>query len=418
MDINKTVNGNIPIVTINTDKFKTFTLRITFRNELDVDTVTLRNILARMMIKRTKTYNTEAKLIQYLSEYYGAHLTYQTSKIGSSHLVHFTLEFVNERFIHEELDILENMSKLLNELLNTPFSYDENTVEYLEKEKRLYKNRLKSMMDNSMQRAYVNLLDEMFGGSAEGALSYGKIEDIDDITIDDIKRVHESMMSNDEMMILLCGNINDNTHESLERIYSRKDEIKLPFNTYKMDINKVLNYKVDHDDVEQSKAILGFKIDKENTSEMAVRILNTMFGGSASSYLFKHLREERSLAYQISSTVDIKNGLLFALAGVDHSRVKETEEHILIELEKFQNGDFTDEFLEETKNKILSDRQNSKDRSKALISIVYNEYLMDTNERQFIEKVNNITREDIIQAAKSVHIDTVYTLTGGQSDDS
>ena len=418
MDINKTVNGNIPIVTINTNKFKTFTLRITFRNELDVDTVTLRNILARMMIKRTKTYNTEAKLIQYLSEYYGAHLTYQTSKIGSSHLVHFTLEFVNERFIHEDLDILENMSKLLNELLNTPFSYDENTVEYLEKEKRLYKNRLKSMMDNSMQRAYVNLLDEMFGGSAEGALSYGNIEDIDDITIDDIKRVHESMMSNDEMIILLCGNINDNTHESLERIYSRKDEIKLPFNTYKMDINKVLNYKVDHDDVEQSKAILGFKIDKENTSEMAVRILNTMFGGSASSYLFKHLREERSLAYQISSTVDIKNGLLFALAGVDHSRVKETEEHILIELEKFQNGDFTDEFLEETKNKILSDRQNSKDRSKALISIVYNEYLMDTDERQFIEKVNNITREDIIQAAKSVHIDTVYTLTGGQSDDS
>lgn len=418
MDINKTVNGNIPIVTINTDKFKTFTLRITFRNELDVETVTLRNILARMMIKRTKTYDTEAKLIQYLSEYYGAHLTYQTSKIGSSHLVHFTLEFVNERFIHEDLDILENLSKLLNELLNTPFSYDEKTVEYLEKEKRLYKNRLKSMMDNSMQRAYVNLLDEMFGDSAEGALSYGKIEDIDDITIDDIKRVHESMMSNDEMMILLCGNINDNTHESLEKIYSRKEEIKLPFSTYKMDINKVLNYKVDHDDVEQSKAILGFKIDKENTSEMAVRILNTMFGGSASSYLFKHLREERSLAYQISSTVDIKNGLLFALAGVDHSRVKETEEHILIELEKFQNGDFTDEFLEETKNKILSDRKNSKDRSKALISIVYNEYLMDTNEHLFIEKVNNITREDVIQAAKSVHIDTVYTLTGGQSDDS
>lgn len=418
MDINKTVNGNIPIVTINTDKFKTFTLRITFRNELDVETVTLRNILARMMIKRTKTYDTEAKLIQYLSEYYGAHLTYQTSKIGSSHLVHFTLEFVNERFIHEDLDILENLSKLLNELLNTPFSYDEKTVEYLEKEKRLYKNRLKSMMDNSMQRAYVNLLDEMFDDSAEGALSYGKIEDIDNITIDDIKRVHESMMSNDEMMILLCGNINDNTHESLEKIYSRKEEIKLPFSTYKMDINKVLNYKVDHDDVEQSKAILGFKIDKENTNEMAVRILNTMFGGSASSYLFKHLREERSLAYQISSTVDIKNGLLFALAGVDHSRVKETEEHILIELEKFQNGDFTDEFLEETKNKILSDRKNSKDRSKALISIVYNEYLMDTNEHLFIEKVNNITREDVIQAAKSVHIDTVYTLTGGQNDDS
>src|SRR5699024_11421035 len=111
--------GNIPIVTINTNKFKTFTLRITFRNELDVDTVTLRNILARMMIKRTKTYNTEAKLIQYLSEYYGAHLTYQTTKIGSRHLVHFTLEVVNERFIHEEIAIVDNMTKLLNERLHT-----------------------------------------------------------------------------------------------------------------------------------------------------------------------------------------------------------------------------------------------------------------------------------------------------------
>ena len=418
MEIRNERLNNIPIVTIDTNKFKTFRLRVTFRNELDVNTVTARNLLARMMVKRTKTHNSEAALVQYLSEYYGAHLTYQTSKVGTSHLVHFTLEFVNERFIKEDLNILEHMSKLLNDVLTTPFSYDEETVKFLEKEKRLYKNRLKSMMDNSMQRAYTGLLKEMFGDKPEGQLSYGNIEDIDEITIDDIKKVHKSMMDTDEMMILLCGNIDDRSINLLQKIYDRENYVELPFNNYEVDLKKIVNYKVMHDDVEQSKAILGFRIDKDKTNEMSVRIFNRMFGGGASSYLFKHLREARSLAYQISSNVDVKNGYLFALAGVDHSRVKETEQHIIIELEKFQNGDFTTEFLEETKKKLLSDRENSKDRAKGMISIVYSENLTGLTDDEFKEKVESITREDIIEAAHSIHLDTVYTLTGGESDDS
>src|SRR5699024_12752076 len=61
----------------------------------------------------------------------------------------------------------------------------------------------------------------------------------------------------------------------------------------------------------------------------SARIFNRMFGGGAASFLFMNLREKLSLAYQIHSELDIKNGVLFAIAGVDFNRVKETEIHVM-----------------------------------------------------------------------------------------
>ena len=82
MKINETTVNNIPIIDIRTDKFKTFTIRISFRNTLDEKTTTIRNILSRMMIKRTKNLRTETELVQFLAKYYGAHLTEGTTKRG------------------------------------------------------------------------------------------------------------------------------------------------------------------------------------------------------------------------------------------------------------------------------------------------------------------------------------------------
>lgn len=418
MKINETTVNNIPIIDIRTDKFKTFTIRISFRNTLDEKTTTIRNILSRMMIKRTKNLRTETELVQHLAKYYGAHLTEGTTKRGDSHIVNFTLEFANERFIHEDLNIFNDLCEFLNDILTTPFEYTDEWQSFLDQEKRLHKNKLSLLMDSSMQRAYINMLNIMFKDEPNRHMSFGKIDEIDSITLEDIMKEHKKMMEEDEMAVLVVGQTTDNNIKSLEKIYSRDTYVKLPFNGFSGQVSNVINYQTDVEKIEQAKIILGFRIDKKQADMMSARIFNRMFGGGAASFLFMNLREKLSLAYQIHSELDIKNGVLFAIAGVDFNRVKETEIHVMKELEKIRNGEFTEEFLQESKNQFLSARLDSMDKPKGVIATLYGHFLAGIDFDYVDEQLSLVTKESVMNVAKHTHLDTVYTLTGDEPNGS
>nr|WP_280900372.1 insulinase family protein [Jeotgalicoccus pinnipedialis] len=249
-------------------------------------------------------------------------------------------------------------------------------------------------------------------------MSFGKIEHIDSITLDDIMREHKKMMKEDEMVILVVGQTSDEEVESLKKIYSRDNYVKLPYHGFDGQITNVINYQTDYEKIEQAKTILGFRIEKKQADMMSARIFNRMFGGSAASYLFMNLREKLSLAYQIHSELDIKNGVLFAIAGVDFNRVKETEIHVMKELDKFRNGEFTEEFLEESKNQFLSARLDSMDKPKGVIATLYGHFLAGVDFEYVDEQLSRVTRESVINVAKHTHLDTVYTLTGGETNES
>ncbi len=55
------------------------------------------------MIKQTDRLTSNAVLLEYLAEHYGAHLTSNVVKKGSDHIVKFSIEFVNDKFIMEDM---------------------------------------------------------------------------------------------------------------------------------------------------------------------------------------------------------------------------------------------------------------------------------------------------------------------------
>src|SRR5699024_7154123 len=143
----------------------------------------------------------------------------------------------------------------------------------------------------------------------------GVLEDIENITLEDIKDEHEEMMKNDEAVILIAGHLDEVTDDSPKGLITRDETIRLPYEGYSF---KEVTEKeqTDKESVEQAKLNMGFRADANSAEEkMALNVANQMFGGSATSYLFKNIREKESLAYQIHSQTDIKNGFLFVLAG-------------------------------------------------------------------------------------------------------
>jgi predicted Zn-dependent peptidase len=405
--------NNIPVVLVHTEQFKTITLRVQFRSRLSRERLTKRNMLSRMMVKWTARFNTESALLEYLAHHYGAHLTSNVTKKGRDHLVTFNIEFVNSKFVKENLNMLEAMTAVMNDVLHSPAHYTQDMEDFFLRERRLYQNRLKSMKDNRAQKSFETLLLEMFADEDYKYLSHGVLEDIDDITLNDVITEHHRMLTEDEVVISAVGNFDSDITKSLGTIMSHDEKVSLTYDKYPYKPVKEVTRKTDTQKIEQAKLNLGFRAEIAGPYErMAFNVLNQMFGGTASSFLFRNIREEKSLAYQIHSQVDMKNGYLFVLGGVDIGKVKMTEEAVLDELARLQNGDFDDDFVKEIKNMMKISREEAKDQPKALLTLVYNQSLLSDDAPSWEESLDAVDKALIIKMAGKITLDTVYVLTG------
>lgn len=420
--VEKKIINNVPIVKIYTEKFKTVVVSIYFRTPLTEQGATTRSLLSRMMVKRTSEHPTNAVLLEYLAEHYGAHLTSNVIKKGSDHLLKVSIEFVNDKFILEDMDMLGDITALLKDVLYTPFSYSEEDQAFFDREKRLLKNRLTSMKDNYAQRAFESLLETMFDDEPYRILSFGDIEVLEQLTLDDVKAAHADMMANNDMSILVAGKVDDKVFDALANIHQLEESKLYPYKGYPIQAPGDVKYKTTKSRIEQAKANLGFRVlYSEPGDVMALNVFNQLFGGSASSLLFTNIREKMSLAYSIHSQVDIKNGYLFVLAGVDNDNIKVFEDAVKRELKRVLDGDFDERFVEEIKRNMLSSRKESMDKPRGLISLNYNRLLRDqstTKEvKEWTEQLKAVTKADIINLASKIKLDTVYTLKGGNYDD-
>ena len=420
-NVEKRIINNIPIVKIYTEKFKTVVVSVYFRTPLTAKGATTRSLLSRMMVKRTSTYPTNAKLLEYLAEHYGAHLTSNVVKKGSDHLLKVSIEFVNDKFILEDIDMLGDITKLLKDVLHTPFLYDEEDQLNFDREKRLLINRLKSMKDNYAQRAFEELLSTMFEDEAYRHLSFGDIETLEKLTLEDVKVAHQQMMDQDDMSILVAGKVDDKVFDALSELHERSEQATYPYKGYPIIEPKEVKYKTTHLQIEQAKANLGFRVlYSESKDPMTLNVFNQIFGGSSSSFLFTNIREKMSLAYSIHSQVDVKNGYMFVLAGVDNNNVEVFKDAVLRELKRVVDGDFEESFLEEIKRNMLSSRMESMDKPRGLISLSYNRLLKElstTKEtKEWTEVLQSITKDDVINLAKKIKLDTVFTLKGGNEN--
>lgn len=278
------------------------------------------------------------------------------------------------------------------------------------------------MKDNYAQRAFESLLETMFDDEPYRILSFGDIEVLERLTLDDVKAAHADMMANNDMSILVAGKVDDKVFDALANIHQLEEPKVYPYKGYRIQAPGDVKYKTTESRIEQAKANLGFRVlYSEPGDVMALNVFNQLFGGSASSLLFTNIREKMSLAYSIHSQVDIKNGYLFVLAGVDNDNIKVFEDAVKRELKRVLDGDFDADFVEEIKRNMLSSRKESMDKPRGLISLNYNRLLRDqstTKEvKEWTEQLKAVTKADIINLASKIKLDTVYTLKGGNYDD-
>ena len=406
---------------IPTEKYKTNTLIWKMKAPLTKEDVTKRALLPQVLQSSSGKYATTTALRSYLDELYGATLYVDLAKKGEYHIMSFSLEIANEKFLSDPSPLLKKGFELLAEILTNPNingnAFDPKTVE---KEKRTLKQRIQSVFDDKMRYSNVRLIQEMCKGEPYALEVNGEAADVDAITPENLYDYYKSAFLEDEIDLYIIGDVNE---EEVKKLVA--DLLQLEERTPKklapkeININNQVNEIKEQQDVKQGKLNIGYRtnIVYGDPGYFALQVFNGIFGGFSHSKLFINVREKASLAYYAASRLESHKGLMMVMSGIDLKNYDQAVGIIHDQLEAMRNGDFTDQELSQTKAVIQNQILETIDTSRGLSEILYHNVVSDANISldTWLEEMQKVSKEEIVGVAKKIEIDTIYFLTGSEA---
>lgn len=414
------IKKGVNVHKINTNKFKTNLFAIFLTTNLDRKTITQNALLASVLRRGTKNMTTQEEISKNLENMYGASFDCGVEKSGNNHIIKFFIESINNNFLPSQ----ENLSKECMEiLLDIAFNpYLENgkfKQEYVDGEKENLKQLIQGKIDNKARYAYDRCIEEMYKNEPYGLYKYGYIEDLDKITPESLYQYYTELIKNAKIDIFVSGELND---EIISEIKENEIVKKLPEREAKYSINSQDEQKTKIEkpntvtesmQITQGKLIIGLDVlnaSKEN--KYATSVYNVILGGSANSKMFQNVREKASLAYSAGSNYLRQKDNIIIKCGIDIPNYEKALEIIKEQLKQMENGDFTQEDIQNAKILISSTVGSIPETQDSEITYYLAQELSDefVSISDYVSKIKEVTKEQIVQIAKNIQINTVYFL--------
>ena len=166
-------------------------------------------------------------------------------------------------------------------------------------------------------------------------------------------------------------------------------------------------------DVTQGKITIGLDLHLDNEKQQYdVMVYNAILGGTANSKMFQEVREKASLAYSASSSYVRYKSNIFIKCGIEIKNYEKAINIIRKQLEDMKNGMFSDKDIENAKKGIISGIKGINDEQDTEITYYFGQELTDakTSLEEYIEKIQKVTKQDIVKIANSVSVNTIYFL--------
>lgn len=310
----------------------------------------------------------------------------------------------NTTTLNEELDV---SLELISDLLQHPTFLEE----HIEKERGVILAELRSGKDDVEDLSFQKINDMAFTHSPLKVDVIGKEEIVKSINREDLIRYYNNhYVSNNTVITVVSSYEHEYVIELVKKYFSqwKRKKVSKPILNFEKNKDKI---KITHrDNMEQSTIIYLYTFnDLTKKEELALRILNHKFGESSNSILFRELREDRGLAYDIYTSLDLTNNLktLYIYAAVAPEDVDATIETINNCIEKIKeeiivfDGNTINLMKKVFKTAIASTLEDSTD----LGNYVVHQAMEEDNLYQFnedMENLNFIVAQDLYEVAKKV----------------
>lgn len=418
--INLEIKKGINLHIIKTNKFKTNLLAVFLTTPLQKEKVTFNGLIPAVLRRGSKSMPSQDEISIALEEMYGATFDCGIDKIGDDQILKFYLETINNEFLPEGDNLNDAIKILLEVVFNPLVDNKEFNKEYVESEIKNLKQVIEGRKDSKATYAYERCIEEMYKDKPYSLYKYGDISDLDKIDPKNLYQQYIDLINNCKIDIFISGNIEEDIKE---KVINNENAQKLKERNAIYVINNKESRKKeqkeeqevsDSMDVNQGKLIFGLEILEENDKDKYTALVyNAILGGTPTSKMFQNVREKNSLAYTASSSFIRQKANIFIKCGIDIPNYEKAVKIIKEQLEDMKKGEFTDKNIEEAKTNIISTINFIPDEQDTELMYYFSQELSgyEMGYEEYIEKINSITRDEIVEFAKRVQVNTIYFLT-------
>ena len=345
-------------------------------------------LMNRLLLKGTKQYSSE-ELSNILDE--NAIDLYTEMKHD---YLRFRFVALNEDF---ELALLIISDIILN-----------STFEEFEKEKTKLKGELLAELDSAKVKVSDLFTKTIYKNHFYGHSYTTVLENIDNVTLDDVKSAYANILNNSKKTIAVVGDIDfDKTKNILNQYLKNIPESK-EIDSRIPEPQQIQNEYVEiiKEDAQQAQIIQGWRVPSITSEDYPkLMLLNVILGASGlSSRLFLELREKKGLAYTVRSSYEnhLKGSVFSIYIGTESGNIETSIAGFKEEIEKIKTILVSEEELHNAKNNIIGKQQFITETNSQQANLMAYYAISGRNfdyQKDVVEKLKRVTAQELMDCA-------------------
>lgn len=400
-----------------TNKFKSVSVSIHFRNKVCKETLAYRALLPAVLSAGSKKYPSKRAISLAFEKLYSTKFAAGIRRSGISYIISFAAFFLDDKYTSSKRSIFNESINLLNEIIQNPLIENNSfKKDIVEKEKKLMIDQVKSIYDNKSLYSLLELKKVMFEGEISSITEKDLLDKLDEVTPQNLYEYYLKMINEDKIDVLIGGNIDQDNINHIQKHFDFKERV-LEYEVMDYSEKEISEVKEINEiqDIKQGQLNIGFRTRIRAYSEQspAMIVFNKILGGYSSSKLFINVREKESLCYSIYSSTDNEIGFLYIKLGIDPDNYQLAKDLVLKQIDDIKNNNFSDEDIIMAKENIISNYMQSQDSLNSIMNKIYIDilYKVPFDLDRLPNKINQVTREDIVNIASKLELDTIFFLT-------
>ena len=316
---------------------------------------------------------------------------------------------VNIKTTTAQIDLtLEIIDEILNKALYDDYEIEKKRSEIL--------NKIRQQRDVPMNIALENFKTLIFENSVYSNTNTVLEKTLPMVTREGVLNYYNKVLDSKNIIVSINGDVdNQKMIDAFGRIL--KDRKQPVFNYANYSVTKLTSAKNISKvikDLETSWLFLGWQASsvKDKKDFVTLKIINTILGGGMSSRMYKNLREQDGLAYQLGSSYSPKalGGFFLTYIGTKPETLNYSREKIMHEIERLKMEFVSDAELQDAKDRLKGSFIVAMETNSEKASVVglfeamgfgYN--FLD----EYMELINKTTVSDIIRVANK-YFNNIY----------
>lgn len=337
---------------------------------------------------------------------YGALWEIQIVKKGAEAWLSFTLEVAKHVAEQEALEFLYALMRPVTKEMCT---------KVLERRKAMVRRRLEAQADDKMTYAALRCQELTGGQTGFGVCADGYLEDLDQITAEDLIAFDTQIRKHAPLYLFFCGDA-----EGRKNLRQWKKQLEVSSEPlWKFPKIYVAPREVqmvrERQKISQTRLAMGFlsDISPKSRKMLALRVLCECLGSSGSGLLFRQLREKQGLCYDISLHCDRMSGFVYAQTGVAQKDVKQSASQITKMIKNVAKQGIAEADFQNAKHQIAQQIQDIADHPWQILDFVAEQEVLQTNAdtQTYLHALKNLEQEEIQKAAATLELAAIYVLT-------